>query len=118
MFEEKDLRRIVLIGHKIESIEVIMNQNGGSIVKALEDEDIYKPAILMHLTSIAEQFTKLQQNAAFKILEQFAKDDIRGTFAVRNFIAHDYDGVNLSIVEDVIRERLPQMKKICDDMVN
>ncbi len=71
----------------------------------------------MCITSIAEQFTKLQQNAAFKIIERFSKDDIRGTFAVRNFIAHDYDGVNLSIVEDVIRERLPEMKKICEDIV-
>ena len=26
--------------------------------------------------------------------------------SIRNFIAHDYDGINLSIIEDVIRYKL------------
>lgn len=30
---------------------------------------------------------------------------------MRNFIAHDYEGVNLSIVELVIKEKLLKMKE-------
>ncbi len=49
MYDEKDLRKIVLIGEKIDSIDIIIKKNDGLIVQALEDDDIYKPAILMHL---------------------------------------------------------------------
>ena len=58
----------------------------------------------MHLTAIAEQFSKLNDE---NLIVQFDANDIKGVIATRNFIAHDYDGVNLSFIEAIIRERLP-----------
>jgi uncharacterized protein with HEPN domain len=78
----------------------------------LEDETMARPAILMHLVSIAEQFGRLQDAMEYDILSRFEKEDIRGAFAVRNFIAHDYEGINLAIIERVIREYLPRIKAI------
>ncbi len=31
--------------------------------------------------------------------------------AGRNFVAHDYEGVNMALIEGVIREYLPKLKK-------
>ncbi|MEA1920103.1 MAG: HepT-like ribonuclease domain-containing protein [Campylobacterota bacterium] len=31
---------------------------------------------------------------------------MKGSYELRNYIAHDYEGVDLYIVEDVINERL------------
>ena len=64
----------------------------------------------MHLTSIAEQFARLSLDAEYKILSQFDKNDLKGSSDVRNYIAHDYEGVNLSVIEHIIREKLPQIK--------
>ena len=100
-----------LILGKINNIESIINQNG-SITKALEDRILSKPAILMHLISIAEQFQRLQDAFEYDVLSNFEKEDIRGAFAVRNFIAHDYEGVNLSLIENAIRDYLPKIKKV------
>jgi uncharacterized protein with HEPN domain len=100
-----------LIEDKIEKIDAVVDQYG-SVVKALEDETLARPAILMHLTSIAEQFGRLQNAMAYEILSRFDKEDVRGAFAVRNFIAHDYEGVNLAIIEGVIREYLPRIREI------
>jgi len=102
---------LVLIEDKIDKIDEIIRQKG-SIVAALNDETLARPAILMHLTSIAEQFGRLQNALEYEILSKFDKEDIRGAFAVRNFIAHDYEGVNLAIIEGVIREYLPRIKSI------
>ncbi len=102
----KNLR---LILDKIDNIETIVTQNG-SIIKALEDETLSKPAILMHLISIAEQFQRLQDALEYDVLSKFKKEDIRGSFAVRNFIAHDYEGINLALIESVIRDYLPKIK--------
>jgi uncharacterized protein with HEPN domain len=74
----------------------------------------------MHLTSIAEQFDKLLHNGELEVLSFFEKEDIKGSYELRNFIAHDYEGVNLSLIENIIRinldileEKLLLIKKEC-----
>lgn len=62
----------------------------------------------MLLVAISEQFTKLSQNRS-KILNEFLKEDIKGLISVRNYIAHDYDGVNLAIIENDLRENMPNI---------
>jgi len=61
----------------------------------------------MHLTSIAEQFSKIKDST---ILNSFDDEDVKGAINTRNFIAHDYEGINLPIIEFIIRERLPILK--------
>jgi len=108
MPEPKAIQHIKNIRQKIHYIQNIIAQKG-SIVAALEDEQNARAAILMHLTSIAEQFDKLLHSGELEMLTVFDKEDIKGSHALRNFIAHDYDGVDLNIVEAVIEERLPIM---------
>lgn len=108
--------RLSNILNKINFIEEVVLEFG-TITQALDDEKMGKPSILMHLISIAEQFNKLKEDNEFKILENFNKDDLRGSYDIRNFIAHDYDGVNLFIVESVIREKLPKIKNIIVKLV-
>ena len=109
------LKRVELILKKIENIEIII-EKAGNITSALSDEITYKPAIMMHLVSIAEQFKKLQDDMDYETLSKFDKDDIRGALAVRNFIAHDYEGINLAIIENVLREYLPKLKKTIQEI--
>lgn len=106
MYNEKSIGRVKTIQKKIDFIQNIIDEKG-SLTKALEDEQSARAAILMHLTSIAEQFDKLLHSGEFEILTHFDQQDIKGSYELRNFIAHDYEGVDLYIVEDVIRERLP-----------
>ena len=63
-------------------------------------------ATLMSLLQIGETLNRLRD-------EPFAqKLPIKGTYDVRNFIAHDYEGVNKMIIEDIIRNELPKLKQI------
>ena len=110
MYSQKALSRIENIRKKIMFVDNIVNEYG-SVHKALEDEEKGRAAILMHLTSIAEQFDKLLHSGELEILSHFEKQDIKGSYELRNFIAHDYEGVDLYIVEDVITERLPVILK-------
>lgn len=45
------------------------------------------------------------------ILELFNKNDIRGLKAIRNIASHDYEGLNLAIIEEIIRYRLPPIRE-------
>jgi uncharacterized protein with HEPN domain len=104
------LLRIESIVKSIEDIEYILDEFDVKITKAIENK-IIKPAIRMHLVKIAEQFSKLKDENAFKILEKFSDTDLRGISAVRNYIAHDYDSVDDNIIEDAIRNDLPNIKE-------
>jgi uncharacterized protein with HEPN domain len=108
--------RLKLILKKINYIEAICKEDG-SITNALSDEKRSRASILMHLTSIAEQFNKLSQAAEYDILSQFDKNDLKGSYDVRNYIAHDYEGINLSVIEHIIRDKLPKMKQILQNLV-
>ena len=106
MYSSKALGRIKIIKKKINFIHNIVSEKG-SVIEALEDEQNARASILMHLTSIAEQFDKLLHSGELDILSNFEKQDIKGSYELRNFIAHDYEGIDFHIVEDVIVERLP-----------
>ena len=113
---KESISKIHLILEKIDYIEQIV-QNSGSITYALEDTVTQRPAILMHLTAIAEQFNKLKKDHAEDILNSFDNNDIKGMYDVRTYIAHDYEGVNLAIVEWIIRNGLPKFKKQCQSLI-
>ena len=110
MYSPKALERVRIIKKKILFIEAIILKYG-STIKALEDEQNSRASILMHLTSISEQFDKLLRNGELELLSNFDKQDIKGSYELRNFIAHDYEGEDLYIVEDVINTRLEIIKK-------
>lgn len=110
MYSEKALKRVSIIQKKIIFIQNIVKEKG-SVIQALEDEQNARASILMHLTAISEQFDKLLHNGELDILMHFKKEDIKGSYELRNFIAHDYEGIDFYIVEDVINERLPIILK-------
>jgi uncharacterized protein with HEPN domain len=110
MYSAKAISRVKNIQKKITFIENIIEQKGSTVL-ALEDEQNDRAAILMHLTAIAEQFDKLLHSGELEILSHFEKEDIKGSYELRNFIAHDYEGIDLHIVEEIIKTRLPLIKE-------
>lgn len=107
----KEQQRLLKINDALDDIHFIMDSVDFKVTHAIEDK-ILKPAMRMHIVKIAEQFNKLKEENAFKVLEKFDNKDLRGLSAVRNFIAHDYDSIDDSIIEDVVRINLPQIQKI------
>ncbi len=110
----KAIKRLEKILKCIDDIEFIMEKSNFKTTKAIEDK-IIKPALRMNIVRIAEQFSKLKDDNEFKILENFSNKDLKGISAVRNYIAHDYDSTDDLIIEDIIRENLPILKKVIND---
>ena len=100
----------------IDNINFILETKDIKVTQAIEDK-LIKPAIRMNIVRIAEQFSKLKDDNAFKILEEFSSNDLKGLSAIRNYIAHDYDSTDDNIIEDVIRYNLPVLKNIIDTII-
>ncbi len=113
---KEPISRIYSIVEKIEFIERNIAAKKG-IYNALEDEVTTRPAILMLLAGIAEQFNKLNEENISTLLSYFEDEDLKGMRDVRNFIAHEYDGVELAIIEWLLRNALPKLKNQCIEAI-
>ena len=100
--------RLETIASKMQYIEEII-ASYGSITAALEDQKQGAAAIFMHLTSIAEQFDELAKEGEYALLQHFDKHDLKGTYDIRNYIVHDYEGINYAVIERILREKIPHM---------
>jgi len=97
--------KVDFILEMVSNIEKIIKRHNG-IVNALDDYE-GKMAIMMGLLQIGESLNKIDK----EYLEKYnLLNDTKGAYNVRNFIAHDYDGVNMVVVEDIIRVYLPKLK--------
>ncbi len=61
----------------------------------------------MHLSQIGEELIKIDERV---LKEAEILEDAKGAYDVRNFIAHNYEGVNLALIERIIKEKLPILK--------
>jgi len=61
----------------------------------------------MAVAQIGETLKKIDD----EILKKFdLLQDKEGAYYTRNYIVHDYEGVNLAYIERIIRDYLPKMK--------
>lgn len=105
-----DVAKLESVLKAIASIEGIVARHGG-ISRALEDEMEGRPALLMWLMQIGEILHKIKNP---EILACFDERDVKGAYDVRNFITHDYEGVNLLFVESIIREKMGELREKCN----
>lgn len=98
-----DKTKIEFCLEMIEDIETYLTRFDG--ISALLSDRMGFNATLMNLLQIGETLNKISG-----FYSELDIEDIKGAYDVRNFIAHDYEGVRKSIIESIIREHLPKLK--------
>ena len=104
---DRNLPKIEFIIERIEFIEKIVKKYK-YVTIALNDEIEARPAILMHLFQIGEEINKIDKEV---LKELDLLEDAKGAYNVRNFIVHSYEGINLALIEKIIKEKLPILKE-------
>ncbi len=64
-------------------------------------------AVTMCLLQIGETLNKLDESFQSK----YSHLPYKESYLTRNYIAHDYEGIDKMIIEVILREHLPQLKK-------
>lgn len=103
---ERDIQHLEFI---LEKIDIIFEICEIGIEEALSDYKRDRPAILMHLEACFEQFQKLSKKGC-DLSGIIDPDKLKGLRNTRNFIAHNYEGVNLKIIKRIIEGYLPEVK--------
>ncbi|OGS17662.1 MAG: hypothetical protein A2219_08500 [Elusimicrobia bacterium RIFOXYA2_FULL_50_26] len=104
-----DRARLEFILRMITSIETIV-QRHGDIDAALTDIE-GQNALLMFLLQIGEKISRIE-GEQYRVLLP-----VKEASSVRNFIAHDYDGINLQIIKDIVLTDIPVLKKNLNEIL-
>jgi len=83
----------------------------GSAYLALNDFE-GKNAILLNLLQIGEKLNKIETTEIRELLP------INEAYSIRNRITHDYDGIDLEIVEEILTYEFPGLKQIISDLLS
>jgi len=104
MSKKTDITRLYFI---IEKIDDLLNyRDEYKTIEALLDSKMGFDATNMCIMQIGETLNKL----SISLQENYSELPIKESYLTRNYIAHDYEGVNKQIIEMIIREQLPLLK--------
>ena len=106
MSERSLLAKIDFILEMMNNIDKIVERHNG-IVDSLNDFE-GQMALLMAISQIGETLKKLDD---FVIEKYDLKSDKEGAYYTRNYIVHDYEGVDLGFIENIMRVYLPKLKE-------
>lgn len=106
MSDKSSLAKIDFMLEMCENIEEITKRHGG-IVKTLEDFE-GQMAVLMGISQIGESLKKIDD----AVVQQYDLiQDKEGAYYSRNYIVHDYEGVDFGFIENIMRAYLPKLKE-------
>ena len=98
--------KVEFVLEMIDNIDEIICRHHG-IVKTLEDFE-GQMAVLMGLSQIGETLKKFDD---MLVKKYDLEDDRDGAYYTRNYIVHDYEGVDLGFIENILRSYLPELKE-------
>ena len=117
MSSQSLLAKVDFVLEMCMNVQEIVKRHQG-VTKAIDDFE-GQMAILMGISQIGETLRKIDD-------EVLAKYDLvadkEGAYYTRNYIVHDYEGIDLAYIENIVREYLPKLEKkitkIKNDLLN
>ena len=97
----------IYLRHILESIEAIERYTQGITRRQFLRPGQVQDAIIRRLEIIGEAGRHLSETT----LEQLSTIDWQGAKGMRNFLIHEYFGVDLPLVWIVVQKKLPLMKE-------
>ena len=108
------MKNKIIIEKIIKYTSKILDYTNDTDYSKFESNSILVEACVFNLSQIGE--------LANKIDEDFAGNNPeipwRNMYGLRNKIVHDYDGVNLVLIWDIVKEDLPELYKKLNELYN
>jgi len=104
MSKHSDITKILFVIEKID--DLLSYKQDFKSVENLLNSKMGFDATNMCIMQIGETLNKLNTETQ----EHYPELPIKESYLTRNYIAHDYEGVNKHIIEMIIRDQLPKLK--------
>ena len=106
----KDQR--LYVGHILEAIRRIESYTSEG-KEAFFADTMSQDAVVMNVQIIGEAAKKMSD----ELKKQYSKIPWRDVMGMRDKIVHDYAGIKLEVVWDVVQNGLPSLKQVVESMM-
>lgn len=100
------MRNNIIVSKMIDYIDKIFSYSNGLDYSSFSKNSLIVDACVFNLSQLGELTTKLDKDFILNYSD-IPWNEMRG---LRNKIVHDYEGVNLKLVWEIVSEDLPQLK--------
>ena len=111
MSKTSDITKLEFINEKID--DLYEYKQDFKTIENLLNSKIGFDATNMCIMQIGETLNKL----SLEVQNKYTNLPIKESYLTRNYIAHDYEGVNKHIIELIIREQLPKLKTYIETII-
>ena len=99
------MRNDIVIAKMIEIIEKLQNYVGDNDYNTFSENEMLIDACVFNLSQLGEAANKIDTEYE----EAHPGIPWRQIYGLRNRIIHDYEGVNLNLIWEIIKEDLPEL---------
>ena len=98
----------------LKQIDMVLEDTKDVSLEELSDTSVLLRATCFSLMQIGEEMNKLKE----KLGEKYANLPWQDARSMRNVIVHDYQSINVKLVYSTIKNNLPNLKNVFEQIKN